>query len=231
MTIPFHIFDMERERNLNRDGLPRPWQERADWTSTEMATKIMVAAMKAEIAEWREYGAACRAVGIAEGRAYQHKVEAKIIERAACRAAAMSNSPEFEGIGEADCHESCGHIGAECDYPACKQPSVGAACRAATEAREIYTCIGKGGEYELVGVAKGAGKSKLVEPLTIYRDAASGALYFRTGDDFAERMELVGAACRAASKAKPCVACLGTGQNIMHGSECLACRAGRARGK
>lgn len=31
----------------------KPWQERVDWTSEVMVTKLMVAAMKAEIAEWR----------------------------------------------------------------------------------------------------------------------------------------------------------------------------------
>lgn len=37
------------------EELPAPWHERCDWTSTEMATKLMVQAMKAEIADWRAW--------------------------------------------------------------------------------------------------------------------------------------------------------------------------------
>jgi Zn finger protein HypA/HybF involved in hydrogenase expression len=56
-----------------------------------------------------------------------------------------------------------------------------------------YTCIGKGGSYELVGVSKGAGTMRdvLICDLTVYRDTASGQLYHRAPDDFAARMEPV----------------------------------------
>ena len=59
------------------------------------------------------------------------------------------------------------------------------------EKRQLYTCKGKGGEYELLGTAAGAGKLKLVETLAVYRDTKTGALYFRTLDDFNERMEKI----------------------------------------
>lgn len=51
-----------------------------------------------------------------------------------------------------------------------------------------YTCIGKGGNYELIGEAHGAGKAKLIESLAVYRDIGTGRLFFRTTGDFNERM-------------------------------------------
>lgn len=54
-----------------------------------------------------------------------------------------------------------------------------------------FTCKGKGGEYELLGLAQGAGTSKERESLAIYRDTATGALYFRLMDDFDNRMERI----------------------------------------
>lgn len=59
--------------------------------------------------------------------------------------------------------------------------------------RELYTCIGKGGEYELIGHAMGAGKSKLINDLTVYRDTKTGVLYFRELSDFQARMAPVAA--------------------------------------
>ena len=60
---------------------------------------------------------------------------------------------------------------------------------------EIYTCIGKGGEYELLGVAKTAGvirlSGRLPDGLAVYRDVSDGALYLRELDDFERRMERV----------------------------------------
>lgn len=88
--------------------------------------------------------------------------------------------------GDADCHDSCGYIGAECDFPACK-------VRAPTSSRAPaprYTCIGKGGEYELIGVAYGAGTSRGTT-VNLYRDAMTGVIYFRTPEDFAQRMERI----------------------------------------
>ena len=62
---------------------------------------------------------------------------------------------------------------------------------------ELYTCIGKGGNYELVGYARLAGELRgmiggLVPDLAIYR---SDTDYFaRTRQDFKERMEPIDAA-------------------------------------
>lgn len=60
--------------------------------------------------------------------------------------------------------------------------------RLSTPAGPAYTCKGKGGVYEHIGTAKGAGTSKDALAV-VYRDAATGDLYFRTPDDFAARME------------------------------------------
>lgn len=60
-----------------------------------------------------------------------------------------------------------------------------------TEAEQInsFTCRSKGGTYELIGVARGAGLLKEADPLLVYRDVVSGTLYFRTISDFIIRME------------------------------------------
>lgn len=55
---------------------------------------------------------------------------------------------------------------------------------------KIYSCIGKGGRYELLGSSIGAGK-RAGELLVIYRDTESGQLYHREMVDFAIRMELL----------------------------------------
>lgn len=52
------------------------------------------------------------------------------------------------------------------------------------------TCKGKGGRYELIGVATGAGTSRGQE-IVLYRDMATNDFYFRTEEDFEERMEPV----------------------------------------
>jgi hypothetical protein len=53
--------------------------------------------------------------------------------------------------------------------------------------QELFTCIGKGGEYELIGLATGAGSSRGTE-VKVYRDTATGRLFFRGLDDFENRM-------------------------------------------
>lgn len=65
--------------------------------------------------------------------------------------------------------------------------------RTAGATPELYTCIGKGGEYEHIGVAAGAGvtRGNLVH---VYRDKASGSLFYRTPMDFDTRMERIAAA-------------------------------------
>jgi hypothetical protein len=52
---------------------------------------------------------------------------------------------------------------------------------------EFYTCEGKGGEYELLGLAIGAGLTK-GEDRQIYRDTTTGQLFLRGADDFKNRM-------------------------------------------
>lgn len=56
--------------------------------------------------------------------------------------------------------------------------------------RELYTCIGKGGTYELIGKSQGAGELKH-QQLVVYRSAETGLLYHRTPDDFHARMALL----------------------------------------
>jgi hypothetical protein len=55
---------------------------------------------------------------------------------------------------------------------------------------DTYTCKGKGGMYEIIGTAKGAGTSR-DSVIIVYRDTATGELYFRTLDDFAARLESI----------------------------------------
>lgn len=59
---------------------------------------------------------------------------------------------------------------------------------------ERFTCAGKGGAYERLGLAKPAGAIKAVQGdsgLVVYRDEESGQLYFRDPADFARRMERI----------------------------------------
>lgn len=53
--------------------------------------------------------------------------------------------------------------------------------------RELFTCIDKGGRYELLGESSGAGGCRR-EGRVIYRCLDTGQLYHRTDDDFAARM-------------------------------------------
>jgi hypothetical protein len=54
----------------------------------------------------------------------------------------------------------------------------------------LFTCIGKGGRYELMGHAYGAGTSHGIVAV-VYRDVTDGVMYFRTLMDFSERMQLI----------------------------------------
>jgi hypothetical protein len=58
--------------------------------------------------------------------------------------------------------------------------------------RELYTCVGKGGEYELVGEAKGAGTLKTYSGLIVYQDSMTGQMYCRSMTDFDNRMLRIG---------------------------------------
>jgi hypothetical protein len=51
----------------------------------------------------------------------------------------------------------------------------------------LYTCIGKGGTYEYLGGALGAGTSR-DHRVVLYRDVRNGERYFRTPEDFFNRM-------------------------------------------
>lgn len=50
-----------------------------------------------------------------------------------------------------------------------------------------HTCDGKGGQYEHLGRAIGAGTSKGAM-IDVYRDCVTGMLFFRTPEDFTNRM-------------------------------------------
>lgn len=52
----------------------------------------------------------------------------------------------------------------------------------------FWTCDGKGGRYELIARAKGAGKSKLISDFLVYRDTTSGEVFYREPEDFSDRM-------------------------------------------
>lgn len=59
---------------------------------------------------------------------------------------------------------------------------------------ERYTCAGKGGQYERLGLAKPAGVLKAIQGdsgVMVYRDRVSGELYFRDPADFQARMQRI----------------------------------------
>jgi hypothetical protein len=60
----------------------------------------------------------------------------------------------------------------------------------ATKQTELYTCIGKGGLYEYIGLSDGAGMSK-GEQREVYRCKATGRVFHRECSDFSARMEPV----------------------------------------
>ena len=56
---------------------------------------------------------------------------------------------------------------------------------------QIYECVGKGGSYECLGLAKPAGEAKdEIGEVYAYRCTETGQLYFRLPSDFNERMRL-----------------------------------------
>jgi hypothetical protein len=69
-----------------------------------------------------------------------------------------------------------------------KTPNVASAAQQAAAPGALYSYMGESGRYELLGHAVGAGKCRLIDPLTVYRDTATGNLYFRHPSDFAARM-------------------------------------------
>lgn len=52
----------------------------------------------------------------------------------------------------------------------------------------LYTCEGRGGEYELLGESIGAGTSN-GQRVMVYYDTLSGQLYHRTTENFERRMQ------------------------------------------
>jgi hypothetical protein len=58
-----------------------------------------------------------------------------------------------------------------------------------TRGANLITCIDKGGTYEHLGRAVGAGTCRPESDLEVYRDTVTGQLYFRTLIDFRRRME------------------------------------------
>jgi hypothetical protein len=52
----------------------------------------------------------------------------------------------------------------------------------------LYTCDGKGGEYEFLGSSTGAGTCRGTPVLVVYRDTKTGQLYHRELPDFGARM-------------------------------------------
>lgn len=59
-----------------------------------------------------------------------------------------------------------------------------------TTQKKLFTCVSKGGEYELVGTSNGAGPRK-GEPLVIYRDTATGKMFHREPENFTMRMKAI----------------------------------------
>lgn len=63
---------------------------------------------------------------------------------------------------------------------------------AQTEQPELYTCVGKGGVYELIGRAFTAGvlrvTSRFADEVIVYRDTETNAFYCRELGDFRLRM-------------------------------------------
>lgn len=52
---------------------------------------------------------------------------------------------------------------------------------------EFYSCHGKGGRYELIGVATGAGGKRGSDNVAVYK-GSDGRLYYRSTEDYNERM-------------------------------------------
>lgn len=59
------------------------------------------------------------------------------------------------------------------------------------EMDNLYSCIGKGGLYLVVGMPKPAGVSKVYDPIVVYMDYRTGETYWRFKGDFLDRMEVV----------------------------------------
>lgn len=69
------------------------------------------------------------------------------------------------------------------------RPGIEAHQPAPAAKRECYECIGKGGDYELIGESTGAGMSK-GQTLMVYRDVPSGRIFHREWMDWNSRMQV-----------------------------------------
>lgn len=56
--------------------------------------------------------------------------------------------------------------------------------------QNLYSCVSKPGEYELIGTSNGAGTMKGV-PLIVYRDLQTGHLLHREPENFMARMKKI----------------------------------------
>lgn len=80
-----------------------------------------------------------------------------------------------------------------------------------------YTCKGKGGRYEILGLATGAGLTRGEDRL-VYQDVSTGRLFLRTEADFSERMERMQSDATPVVERKPPVAYMrneGTPNNLV----------------
>lgn len=84
------------------------------------------------------------------------------------------------------CCPYCGGSSGRCD-PSFPHPRNARQPDPVAVPRELYTCIGKGGTYELIGRSQGAGELKH-QQLVVYRSDETGRLYHRTPGDFDLRM-------------------------------------------
>lgn len=80
-----------------------------------------------------------------------------------------------------------------------------------------YTCKGKGGRYEILGLATGAGLTRGEDRL-VYQDVSTGRLFLRTEADFSERMERMQSDAAQVVERKPPIAYMrneGTPNNLV----------------
>lgn len=75
--------------------------------------------------------------------------------------------------------------------PECGEEFIRTNERGERAGKDLYTCDGKGGMYELLGLATGAGIASGEDRL-IYRDATTRRLFLRTEPDFSARMKKIG---------------------------------------
>lgn len=159
---------------------------------------------------------------VLKAREYQRRVDEKIIARqdaelcrlrAATKAAAPADAPKVSLAHLLDLVEQAQALpdwsttapitltpiqiayvaGKLADLRAAQVPATGIPTAGeVAKAVQVFTCKGKGGEYELVGYSNGAGP-KRGESIVVYRDTTKpDVFYHRSREDFSERMEWLG---------------------------------------